>query len=191
MLINQNRLSVRKALEADFENIIDYFLNADKDFLIGIGADIAKLPKREEWLALLLEDFQQKIEDRKFFYVIWLMDNEPVGHSNINKIVFGEEAYMHLHLWNPAKRRKGAGAELVKRSLPYYFETFKLKIAYCEPYAFNPAPNKTLEKIGFDFTKQYETTPGCINYHQTVNRWCLTFDKFQTICTVSGMSYPI
>jgi RimJ/RimL family protein N-acetyltransferase len=107
------------------------------------------------------------------------LDNKAIGHSNINKIIFGGEAYMHLHVWDESRRKKGMGHTFLKKTLPYYFNAFHLKALYCEPYAFNPAPNKALEKSGFDFIKSYDTIPGWINLYQTVNRWCLTEEKFQ------------
>jgi RimJ/RimL family protein N-acetyltransferase len=99
------------------------------------------------------------------------MDGLPIGHSNINKIVFGEEAFMHLHLWRPDIRQQGMGRNLVMQTLPFFFENYQLKTLYCEPYALNLAPNKTLEKIGFIFVKQYVTTPGWLNFEQPVNLW--------------------
>jgi [ribosomal protein S5]-alanine N-acetyltransferase len=65
------------------------------------------------------------------------------------------------------------GLELVKLSIPYYFNKFNLKKLYCEPYALNTAPNKTLKKSGFSFVKEYETIPGWISFHQPVRRWCM------------------
>jgi RimJ/RimL family protein N-acetyltransferase len=108
----------------------------------------------------------QSIEEKKSYCIIWLVDDTPVGHSNINKIVFGEEAFMHLHIWDNTIRKKGFGTEMVKRTLPYFFNNYKLRNLYCEPYALNAAPNKTLEKVGFEFVKQYTTTPGWINFEQ-------------------------
>jgi RimJ/RimL family protein N-acetyltransferase len=63
-------------------------------------------------------------------------------------------------------------------TLPYFFQNFELKNLYCEPYALNPAPNKTLKKIGFQFVKQYVTIPGSLNFEQEVNRWELKFEDF-------------
>jgi hypothetical protein len=39
----KGNLSVREWKEADFENIVDYFLNSDKDFLVSMGIDTSKL----------------------------------------------------------------------------------------------------------------------------------------------------
>ena len=88
---------------------------------------------------------------------------------------------MHLHLWHKQTRQKGTGVEFLKLTLPYYFDTFKLQNLFCEPAASNVAPNKTLEKSGFDFVKSYDTIPGWINTYQTVNRWVLTKEKFNAL----------
>lgn len=173
--------SVRQLQENDFGKIVNYFLSADENFLFGMGVDSSKLPPGDEWIQILAEDFPKPPEQKKFFYIIWQFSDQPIGHSNINKVIFGEEAFMHLHLWNNSSRKKGAGAELLKMTLPYYFSIFKLKNLYCEPSASNPAPNKTLQKLGFEFIKQYDTTPGWINFHQTVNRWYMPFEKFKKL----------
>lgn len=88
---------------------------------------------------------------------------------------------MHLHLWQSQTRQKGIGLELLKLTLPYYFSTFKLENLFCEPAASNVAPNKTLEKLGFDFIQSYDTIPGWINTYQTVNRWVLTKEKINLL----------
>jgi len=183
MLKTDSPPSVREVNENDYENIVDYFLKADKDFLHRMGVDINLLPKRDDWLNLLLYNHNKIIENKTIFYVIWLLGKTAVGHSNINKIIFGKEAYMHLHLWQSDKRQKGIGSEFMKMSIPYYFNNFKLKKLFCEPYALNPAPNKILEKLGFEFIKQHETIPGWINFHQPVNRWCMDADKFKSLYT--------
>ena len=179
MPFSQQNLCVRESTRNDFTSIVDYFLKSDPAFLIQMGVDISKLPTRDEWLELLSNEFSKTDENKNFFFVIWLMDNLPVGHSNINKIIFGKEAYMHLHLWEAERRQKGRGYEFLKMSLPFYFDRFRLKQLYCEPNAFNPAPNRTLKKLGFHFNKQYDTTPGWINSFQTVNNWVLDFDTYR------------
>ena len=174
-------ISVREFNIEDSDSIVDYFLQANESFLHQMGVDVSKLPGRSEWLKLLKDEYDLPFKERKFYYLTWLINDIPVGHSNINKIIFGEEAYMHLHMWHSEKRKKGMGHEFIKMSLPYYFDRFKLKRLYCEPNAFNTAPNKTLEKSGFQFIKQYDTTPGWINYYQTVNRWCLELLDYEQL----------
>ena len=182
--MTDGKLSVRHLEITDHKNIVDYFLNSDKDFLNSMGVDTSKLPSRQEWLDILHSDFTLSTDKKKFFYIIWLLDNQPVGHSNINNIIYSNEAYMHLHIWQKQARQKGMGVEFLKLTIPYYFDIFQLKNLFCEPSAHNPAPNKTLEKTGFDFIKSYDTIPGWINFYQTVNKWCLTVEKFKSLYSI-------
>ncbi len=179
--MSHSNLSVREIDENDFVSIVDYFLKADKDFLLGLGVDICKLPQREEWLKLLLHEYQQSIENKNFFYLIWQLDKKAIGHSNIDKIIFAERANMHLHMWRSEKRQQGLGFEFLKKCLPYYFDRFELKKLFCEPYALNQGPNATLKKLGFEFISKYETIPGWLNFHQPVNKWCMDFKKFRLL----------
>ena len=165
--------NVRELTKDDAHLAIDYFLNATQEHLLRLGVDGAKLPAKKEWEKIISEDLEQPFEKRKFYYVIWEIDNIPVGHSNINDIVFGQQAYMHLHLWDPGARQKGNGTYFVAASLQYYFEKFRLEKIYCQPNAENEAPNKTLEKAGFTFVKKYETIPGWLNFKQHVNLWVM------------------
>ncbi|MEO1127726.1 MAG: GNAT family protein [Cyanobacteria bacterium J06639_16] len=173
--------TIREMGSNDVDLMINYFLQAEPDFLKGMGADPNKLPSLAEWRQRLLEDFERSIQNKEFYYLIWKLENNPIGHSNINKIIFGTEAFMHLHLWQPIQRRSGHGTFFVKACITKYFEKFKLKNLFCEPYAMNPGPNRILPKVGFELVKTYDTTPGWINFHQTVNRWVLTQEKWLEI----------
>ena len=181
LLMSPAALSVREIQEQDFDRVIDYFAFAEEKFLTNMGVDIDKLPGKKEWRDLLRADFSKPIQDKQAYFLIWQWNDLPVGHSNINKIIFGQEAFMHLHLWNEDQRATGKGTEFVRLSIPFYFHHFKLHNLYCEPYALNPAPNRTLEKLGFDFIQEYETTPGWLNFHQKVKRWCLERGKFERL----------
>ena len=176
-----DKLSVRPWQIEDFDSIIDYFLKSDRDYLFSMRIDVSKLPSKDDWLKIMSSDFNKASENKQFYYIMWLLDGKAIGHSNINKIIFGQEAYMHLHVWDESRRKKGMGLAFLKKTLPYYFNTFHLKSLYCEPFAFNPAPNKALEKLGFDFIKSYETVPGWINLYQAVNRWSINEKKFRAM----------
>ncbi len=167
-------LSVREIQEQDVALIVNYWMEASPDYLRGMGADPAKIPGREQFTAMLKEQLRQSYEEKKAYCMIWEADGRPIGHCNVNKIVFGESAYMHLHLWQSNIRQQGLGATFVKMALPYFFNNLKLKRLYCEPYALNPAPNQTLKKVGFSFVRQYVTTPGPINFEQPVCLWELS-----------------
>jgi RimJ/RimL family protein N-acetyltransferase len=166
--------SISELQESDIDSIIDYFLKADHKYLNDMGVNPAKLPSRNEWRNIISEDLSLSLQLRQFYYLIWALDDVPIGHSNINKIVYGYEAFMHLHIWVPAQRMRGNGTYFIKKSIFKFFETFDLRRLFCEPYALNPGPNRILQKMGFEFVKYYDTTPGWINFHQPVNRWMLT-----------------
>ena len=185
--MNKNIFSVREIQKTDIELITQYWLTADPAFLTGMGVDLSKMPSRDEWIKMLSEQLTQPYPEKKSYCTIWLVDNKPIGHCNVNKIKFGEAAYMHLHMWNAGFRKKGMGTELVKMSLPYFFENMELKKIYSEPYALNPAPNKTLEKTGFTFVKKYITIPGFLNFEQPVKCWELTYEQFQKQKNHSGI----
>lgn len=166
-------LSTRPITNDDVDLVIGYWLSADEAFLSGMGADINKIPSHEEWEKMLKEQIAAPLEQKQSYCIIWLNENIPVGHSNVNKIRFGNDAYMHLHLWQPDNRKKNMGTELVKKTIPWFFNDLQLKILFCEPYALNPAPNRTLEKAGFKFVKEYVTIPGYLNFEQPVKLWKL------------------
>jgi len=71
------------------------------------------------------------------------------------------------------------GEKLLQLTLPFFFDTLQLKTVYSEPYALNAAPNKTFKKVGFEYLRQYVTTPGALNFQQPVKRWELTKEEFQ------------
>jgi RimJ/RimL family protein N-acetyltransferase len=138
-----------------------------------------KCPAAQQWVDMLSRQLTLSYEEKPSYAIIWLADDEPVGHSNVSKIEFGVKAYMHLHLWQSGLRQKGMGAELVRLTLPHYFKNLQLQTLFCEPYALNPAPNKTLEKVGFRHVETYTGIPGWLNFEQPVNVWELTRERFE------------
>ena len=175
----QEQLSVREIQQEDIVSIINYWSDSAPGFMQGMGVDLSKMPKEEEWHQMLSEQIAQSYSEKKSYCIIWLLNNKAIGHSNVNKIIFGQEAYMHLHIWCADKRSKGLGSAFIKMSLPLFFEKLQLKKIFCEPYALNPAPNKTLKKTGFSLVKEYITTPGWINFEQPVKLWELTLEKLR------------
>jgi ribosomal-protein-alanine N-acetyltransferase len=174
-------LSVRELEEKDIGPLSDYWFRSDDKFLIGMGVDLAKMPEREEWETMLREQLSQTYKEKRSYCIIWEDHGRSIGHSNVNKIVYGEEAYMHLHAWHHADRQRGMGVQLIKKTLPYFFKNLKLKKVLCEPYALNAAPNNALPKAGFKFVKKYVTIPGFINFEQEVNLWQMTKENFNKL----------
>lgn len=168
-------------MREDIDPIVDYFLDADAEFLKGMGADKSKLPNRTDWTKKLNLEFEKSNKKKEFYYIIWLKDDQPIGHSNINNIDFGKSATMHLHLWKSDSRKSGLGLSFLNQTLPFYFENFELEKLICEVFLENIAPNRTLKKAGFEFIKAYETIPGRINFTQIVNRYEMTKGQFHKI----------
>jgi RimJ/RimL family protein N-acetyltransferase len=175
------KLSVREIQEGDIELIINYWLNADQTFLENMGVDVSKMPTREVWQEMLRQQLLESYPEKKSYCIVWQVNGKAVGHSNVNKIIFGQEAFMHLHLWKNELRKSGLGTSLVKMTLPYYFNHLNLKMLYCEPYALNDAPNNTLKKVGFEFVKEHINIPGFLNFEQKTNLWKLSYENFKKL----------
>lgn len=169
-------LTIREMDLSEVGIILDYFYSLSPEHLEKLGIDSARFLSRENWKQFCEHDYAQPIEQRANYRILWLSGNTPVGFSTADTINFGRDAKMHLHVLNPENRNKGIGTKCVRNSVEKYFETLNLKHLYCEPNAFNIAPNRTLQKVGFKFLKTHETIPGSLNFHQVVNRWVFERD---------------
>lgn len=176
-------LSVREMEVPDIDLIINYWQMADEAYLHSMGADINKLPAPSAFKQMLAQQLSLPLEKKRAYCLLWLLDGVAVGHCNTNPTSFGEEACLHLHIWRAGLRHKGLGMPFLKMSVSHFFEKLLLKKLYSEPYALNSAPNKILEKLGFNLEQEYTTTPGAINFEQPVKRWSLTADKFEDVHT--------
>lgn len=174
-------LMVRDLNQADLPLIVNYWLQSTPDYLESLGVDLKKLPSRSGLLSMLQKQLNSNDNEKDSLALIAVFEGVPIGHCNVNKIIFGEEAYLHLHLWNAQSRKQGLGTGMVLMSVPLFFSRLKLKTLWCEPYALNPAPNKTLEKIGFKWIKRHLTVPGSLNFEQEVNLWKLSYNRFTTL----------
>lgn len=181
-----DNIRIRPMTEADLPLVINYWQSRTHEQLLKMGVDQQKL-EEVNLPVFLQEQLALPLESKQSYWLIWLLVNEinneetPIGHSNVGKLQVGKEAYMHLHLWDTHLRQKGLGQELVKASLKHYFQILQLEILYCEPNALNEAPNKTLQKVGFEFVKNYVTIPGFINFEQPINRYEMSRERFQSL----------
>ena len=170
-MMTHPKLTVRELEEKDIPLLADYWFNASPEHLTGMGVDVAKLPEREMFENRLRKQLELPYNEKEAYALIWEVNGEPTGHSNLNPVIYNGHGFMHLHLWHSTLRSKGMGTEFIKMSLPYFFGNMKLRLLYCEPYALNPAPHRILEKSGFKFVKEYITTPGSITFEQPVKLW--------------------
>jgi RimJ/RimL family protein N-acetyltransferase len=166
-------LTVREMMGSEVDVIIEYFQKSTPEHLETLGVDPTRMPPVEGWRERLQRQCTLPIDQRATVLVAWLLDDRAIGFSTSDKITFGEQANMHLHVADPERRHQGIGVECVRRSVDLYFGRLKLKRLFCEPNAFNVAPNRTLQKAGFKYLKTHMTVPGPLNYHQAVTRWVI------------------
>ena len=177
-MVQELDLSIRELEIKDISFIADYWLLSPSEHLESMGVDLNKVPTKTGLINYLKSQIATPNDKKESFALIWEVGGVPIGHSNVNELVFGQTGKMHLHIWSQEYRKKGIGLTLLKMSLPFYFNELKLEELICEPFASNLAPNKTLNKIGFKFIKKYRTTPGSLNFEQEVNQWSLSKKDF-------------
>ncbi|MDI1261904.1 MAG: GNAT family protein [bacterium] len=166
-------LQVREMRLEETPLVIDYFHSSTPEHLEMLGVDPSRLPPKDAWASLFRSQFSLPPEERRGVFVIWLGDGRPIGFSSCDKIVFGKQANMHLHVTEPAQRQQGIGAHCVRLSVDIYFRVLRIHQLFCEPNAFNIGPNRTLQRAGFKYIKTHMTVPGPLNFHQAVNRWLI------------------
>ena len=166
-------LTVREMTLDETDLVSNYFHTSTVEHLELMGVDPSRLFGRAAWRERYALDYALPRPERAFMALVWLEHAAPVGFSTADKIVFGERANMHLHVVEPENRNRGIGAQCVRLTADIYFEALQLKQLFCEPNAFNIAPNRTLQKAGFRYVKTYMTVPGALNFHQPVTRWVI------------------
>lgn len=152
---------------------IDYFHDASDEHLRTLGVERSSLPSRDHWLRGYEREFALPIAQRSSYILAWELDGELVGFSTADPFTFGDEAFMHLHIRLPDRRRQGLGVEFVRRSADAYFETLELRRLLCQPNAFNVAPNRTLQAAGFRYVRTEVARPHPMNFEQPITRWVL------------------
>lgn len=172
------QINVREMEKTDINQFVDYWFKSDVDFLLSMGVDLSKLPSRQEMTKGMVQHIDKPIKEKLSYYLVWELNGSAIGHTNVNQIEIGIQAYMHLHIWNKGVRRKGLGFALARMSIPIFFEKLQLKQLFCEPYIKNEAPHRALKKLGFEFQKKYRTQPGPLSFEQEVNLWCMTRERY-------------
>jgi len=167
----EKHLLVREMTIDEIDIRIDYFLSSSTEHLELMGVERTNLPSKENWLKTFQENIEVPIRERTRVDLIWMLNGSPIGMSSLDNIQYAQEAYMHLHIFDASKRLSGLGSNAVTLSTSFYFNELQLKHIYCQPNAFNTAPNRTLQKAGFKFVKTYMTIPGPMNNHQAVTLW--------------------
>jgi RimJ/RimL family protein N-acetyltransferase len=173
MIENVAHLSVRPMRLDEVAIRIDYFHDASDEYLRMLGVVREGLLSREAWRAFYEQDFTRPIAERANYLMAWERDGEIVGMSIADQYTFGDHAFMHLHILDPSRRHSGLGAEFVRLTAAHLFEVLALKRLYCQPNAFNIAPNRTLQRAGFRYEFTKELAPRPTDFLQPLTRWVL------------------
>ena len=162
----------------DIEALCNYWLDSSDEHLVAMGVDLQLLPSRDQLEGMLLNQINTPYDQKSSFALIAHQNDRRLGHCNLSNIQDGE-AYLHLHLWDADQRGKGHGTEMVRQSIPIFFDRIPIDTIWCMPYALNPAPARTLEKLGFEFLQRFTTVPGGINFEQEVNQYRLLRSEYE------------
>lgn len=152
---------------------IDYFHDASDQHLAQLGVDRSLLPTSSAWRRFYEQDHRRPLQERVNYSLVWECDGDVVGFSSTDNITFGVEAFMHLHILESGYRRRGMGVRFVQDSAAQYFRVLRLQRLYCQPNAYNVAPNRTLQRAGFRYECTLDAAPSPINFPQPVTRWSL------------------
>lgn len=166
-------INVREMSLHETDLVIRYFHDSTPEYLEILGVDPTRMPRIAEWQDRYRREYGLPIQERSTLLVLWLADDAPIGFSTTDRITFGEQANMHLHMINPDVRGRGLGSECVRLSADIYFRRLAIRRLLCEPNAFNVAPNRALQKAGFSYVKTHRTVPRLMGFHQPVTRWVL------------------
>lgn len=166
-------LRVREMRLEEVDIRIDYFHDASDEYLRLLGVERARLLSRQAWREFYVADFAKPIRDRANYLLAWELDGDVVGMAIADQFVFGEHSFMHLHILTGDKRRSGLGTEFVKLTAAHLFAALEIKRLYCQPNAFNIAPNRTLQSAGFRYEFTKELAPRPTDFPQPLTRWVL------------------
>jgi RimJ/RimL family protein N-acetyltransferase len=152
---------------------VEYFHDATDEDLARMGVDRGLLPHRDDWLRAFAADARLPLAERISYGIVWELDGQVVGFSRTERIRLGDQAFMHLHVLRMPDRRRGHGVRFVRLSAHHYFAVLGLRRLYCEPNAYNLAPNRTLQRAGFRYEMTHDDAPTPLNPHQALTRWSL------------------
>lgn len=170
-------LSVREITSNDVESVVNYWKQAPLAYLENMGIDTSDLSRFDGMAAGIKAELAVDYPQKKTLHLIAELSGQAVGHTYVNNVCFGGTAFVHLHLWRSTPKGEGIGSRMVAAGIPLFFESLALKHLVCEPAAANPAPNRTMERLGFDLEKTYETIPAGWNFTLEVNRWVLSRER--------------
>lgn len=177
-MIDKNVFRVEALKTKYITELVNYWLNSDQEYLRNIGVDTNKIPSANGFQKKFLDEIMTPRADKKSMLLFWKKEDTPIGHCNLNEIEYGKTANLHLHIWNQADRKTGAGTYLLNESVALFFINLKLEKIYCEPIASNAAANKILEKLGFSFIQKIRKASSNVAEVHDLNQWVISKEDF-------------
>jgi hypothetical protein len=107
--------------------VIDYFHGSTPEHLEKMGVDPTRLPGRGDWHARYVAEYRRPIRERSTLLVIWELEEGPVGFSTCEKILYGEQAHMHLHIVDPQLRGIGDRVRVAARDHRTLFQSAEVE----------------------------------------------------------------
>src|SRR5882672_4998655 len=97
--------------------VIDYFHGACAEHPETLGVDPTRLPEPSKWRQLHEYEFAQPVERRRSFMVLWELEGRQIGFSSVDKLTYGKEAHMHLHVIHPGRPSTSAHLAFMARHI--------------------------------------------------------------------------
>jgi hypothetical protein len=86
---------------------INYFHEASDEHLRLLRVDRSLLPTRQAWRTFYQKDYARPIRERINYSLVWRRGGQVVGFRSTDRIDFGNQAFMHLHLSEAEQRNTG------------------------------------------------------------------------------------
>jgi RimJ/RimL family protein N-acetyltransferase len=163
--------SIRDLQLPDIPILSNYWSSLTPADLTRMSIIAEKLPTPAEFQARLAKLIPIPLIERQADPLIWLIDNKPVGFTNLNNIQRPGQGDIHLHMIDAGMRGKGYGQKLFMMSVNEYFKRHGLRKIICQPSAKNPAPNKLMAALKMPILKTYTTIPSVLTFEHEVNRY--------------------
>jgi RimJ/RimL family protein N-acetyltransferase len=148
-------IKIRELQASDIDGIIAYFHFLSAADLAQIGIDDASLKREDDWKNWFEQNLYQSLNKLAAYFLVWELDEVMVGFTFVDRIVYGEDAYLYMYLIKPQLRKSGYGQKLLQQSIKTLFDQFKFDQLYCESSAINTQAQRALQACGFKYVKTH------------------------------------
>lgn len=174
--VANHRWNVRRLTMSDTSHIIDYWHDPDQQNDHGQrGADLAKIPSREEMRQRLAAMVDEDLQTAQDLCLVIDRDGEPAAYVIVKDINNASADHqVHCHIWHPRHRRQGIGSAVFLRVLQRIFDSCPIATLVFEPSIHNIPINKLIQRFGLRPIKTYRTQPSPMTKMMEVHRYEVT-----------------